>query len=154
MAAEDSSPLTPADTRRAHSKEFSVAAQAFRRVAKPSASGHHLLRSILAMLALPYNAAVEQPILAYRTAGARFSLYDQYKSLTAIRREAADRRDTPVLVVRSALTRLDRTMKAFFSRVLRGKAPGFPLFRGRSRYRPFSVDNPKTARCAIRIFGG
>ena len=85
MAAEDSSPLTPADTRRAHSKEFSVAAQAFRRVAKPSASGHHLLRSILAMLALPYNAAVEQPILAYRTAGARFSLYDQYKSLTAIR---------------------------------------------------------------------
>ena len=106
------------------------------------------------MLALPYNAAVEQSILDYRTAATRFSLYDQYKSLIAIWREAEDRRDTPVLVVRSALTRLDRAMKAFFSRVQPGNAPGFPLFRARSRYRPFSVDNPKAARCAIRILGG
>ena len=79
--------LPSAGSRVAHSKEFPVAVQTFRHAAKLSASGHRLLDSILAMLALLYNAALEERILAYRMSGKSISLYDQYKSLTTIRRE-------------------------------------------------------------------
>ena len=43
------------------------------------------VNSILAMLALLYNAALEERILAFRMSGKSISLYDQYKSLTTIR---------------------------------------------------------------------
>ena len=39
----------------------------------------------------------------------------------------------------------------FLSRVKSGKKPGFPRFRARSRYRSSSVDDPKSARRALRI---
>ena len=45
-------------------------------------------------------------------------------------------------------------MKPFFSRVQSGTEPGFLRFRARSRYRSFSVDDPKAARSAIRILDG
>ena len=47
------------------------------------------------MLALPFNAALEECILAYRMSGKSISLYDQYQSLTKIRREAAEWRISP-----------------------------------------------------------
>ena len=86
--------------------------------------------------------------------GEEHSLYDQYKSLTEIRQDHADWRAISVLVARSALARLDRAMKAFFARALSGAEPGFPRFRARSRYRSFSVEDPKAARIAIRILDG
>ena len=51
---------------------------------------HRLLDSILAMLALLYNAALEERILAHRMPGKSISLYDHYKLLPTIRREAAE----------------------------------------------------------------
>ena len=131
-----------------------MAVQTFRHAAKLSASGHRLLDRILAMLALLYNAAIEERILAYRMPGKSNSLYDQHKSLTTIRGEDAEWREIPVLVARSSLSRLDRAIKAFFSRVQSGREPGYPRFRARSRYRSFSVDDPKAARSAIRILDG
>ena len=113
-----------------------------RHAASLSASGHRLLDRILATLTQLHNAALEERILAYRISGKSISLYDQYKSLTTIRRENAEWRDIPVLVAPSALSSLDRAMKAFFSRVQSGTEPGFPRFRARSRYRSFSVDGP------------
>ena len=131
-----------------------MAAQTFRHAVKLSASGHRLRDRILAMLALLYNAALEVRILAWRMSGKSISLYDQYKSLTTIRREDAEWRDIPVLVARSALSRRDRAMKAFFSRVQSGTEPGIPRRRAQSRYRSISVDDPKAARSAIRILDG
>ena len=85
-----------------------MAAQTFRHAAQLSASGHRLLDRILAMLALLYNAALEERIQAYCRSGKSISLYDQYKSLTEIRQDHADWRAISVLVARSALARLDR----------------------------------------------
>ena len=67
--------------------------QSFRHAAKRSASAHSLLDSILAMFASLDNAALEVRILAYRMSGMGLSLYDQYESLTGIRREEAEWRD-------------------------------------------------------------
>ena len=100
------------------------------------------------MLALLNNVALEVRNLASPKSGKSISLYEQHKSLTAIRREDADWWDIPVMVARSAPTRLDRAMKAFFSRVQSGPEPGFPRFRARSHYRSFSVDDPKATRSA------
>ena len=83
-----------------------MAAQTFRHAAQLSASGHRLLDRILAMLALLYNAALEERIQAYCRSGKSISLYDQYKSLTEIRQDHADWRAISVLVARSALARL------------------------------------------------
>ena len=131
-----------------------MAAQTFRHAAQLSASGHRLLDRIRAMLALLYNAALEERIQAYCRSGKSISLYDQYKSLTEIRQDHADWRAISVLVVRSALALLDRAMKAFFARAQSGAEPGFPRFRARSRYRSFSIEDPKAARSAIRILDG
>ena len=56
-------------SRGVHSKEFSMAAQTFRHAAQLSASRHRLLDRILAMLALLYNAALEERIQAYCRSG-------------------------------------------------------------------------------------
>ena len=45
-------------------------------------------------------------------------------------------------------------MKAFFARAQSGAKPGFPRFRARSRYRSFSIEDPKAARSAVRILDG
>ena len=119
--------------------------------AKFSPSGHRLLDRLLAMLVLLYNAALEERIHAWRMSGRSISLYDRFGSLTAIQKQDPEWREIPVLVARSALVRLDRVMQGFSSRVRSGKKPGFPRFRARSRYRSFSVDHPKSARCALRI---
>ena len=45
-------------------------------------------------------------------------------------------------------------MKAFFARAQSGEEPGFPRFRARSRYRSFSIEDPKATRSAVRILDG
>ena len=110
--------------------------------------GQRLLDRLLAML---YNAALEERIHSWRMSGRSISLYDQFGSLTAIRKQEPEWIGIPVLVARSALVRPDRAMQGFFSRVKSGKKPGVPRCRARSRYRSFSVDDPKSARRALRI---
>ena len=127
-----------------------MAVQTFRHAAKLSPAGHRLLDRLLAVLALLYSAALDERILAWQKSGKSITVYDQFGSLTAIRKQDPEWRGMSVLVARSALIRLDRAMQAFFSLVKSGKEPGFPRFRARSRYRSFSVDDPKSARSAVR----
>ncbi len=128
-----------------------MAVQTFRHAAKLSPSGHRLLDRLLAMLALLYNAALEERIHAWRMSGRSISLYDQFASLTVLRKQDPEWQEMSVLVARSALLRLERAMQGFFSRVKSGREPGFPRFRARGRYRSFSVDDPNSARSALRI---
>ena len=128
-----------------------MAVQTLRHAAKLSPSGHRLLGRLLAMLAMLCNAALEERIHARRMSGRSISLYDQFGSLTAIRKQDPEWKGKPVLVARSALVRLDRAMQRLFSRVKSGSKPGFPRFRVRRRCRSFRVDDPKSARSALRI---
>ncbi len=125
-----------------------MAAQTFLHAAKLSPSGHRLLDRLLASLC---NAAFEERIHAWRKSGKSISLNDPFGSLTAIRRLDPEWQAIPVPVVRSALVHLDRATRAFLSRVKSGREPGFPRFRARSGCRSFRIDDPKSARCSLRI---
>ena len=91
-----------------------MAVQTFRHAAKLSPSGHRLLDRLLVMLAMLYNAALEERMHAWRMSGKSISLYDQFRSLTAIRNQDPERKAISVLVARSALVRLDQAMQGSF----------------------------------------
>ncbi len=46
--------------------------------------------------------------------------------------------DFGVTVTRGTLTRLDEAFQGFFRRFRAGQAPGYPLFKGRGRWRSMS----------------
>lgn len=86
-----------------------------------------------------YNAALQERRDAYRKLGKSPSLYDQHKSLTEIRAADPEYAAIPVLVLRSALARIDLAFKAFFRRVKLRQTPGYPRFKARDRYRSFDL---------------
>jgi putative transposase len=86
-----------------------------------------------------YNAALEQRRDAYQKQGKTLSWVDQFKDLTELRQGDADFGAVPAKILRSALKRLDLAYQAFFRRLKTGEKPGFPRFRGRDRFKSFSL---------------
>lgn len=87
-----------------------------------------------------YNAALEERIGAWRRCRMSITRFDQFKSLTEIRRNDPDGYGAcAVAMGRWTLKRLDEAMQAFFSRVKRGQKPGFPRFRGKEGWRSFGL---------------
>ena len=84
-----------------------------------------------------YNAALEERIDAYRKAAIRRTYWDQAKALTVWRQSDSDASALPVNLQRGTLKRLDGAYQAFFRRVSAGEKPGFPRFRGASRFDSF-----------------
>jgi len=87
----------------------------------------------LAEAARLYNGALQERRDAYRTAGVRLTYYDQANQLKAIR-DAGDLGLANFSASQDVLRRLDKAFAAFFRRVKKGEAPGYPRFRGRDRY--------------------
>ncbi len=90
----------------------------------------HLCRNL-------YNCALEQRIFAYQRRGVSVSVYEQLKSLPALKEVLPQYSDIHAHVLQDVVQRLDRTYKAFFARVKRGAVAGFPRFKGRDRYDSF-----------------
>lgn len=89
------------------------------------------------------NAALAERRGAYQKAGVSVSLYDQYKSLPALR-QAQDFSQYDLKSHRSCLSTLDQAFKGVFRRVRAGKRAGFPRFKGRDRgIRSFSTSQPR-----------
>jgi len=87
-----------------------------------------------------FNRALEARIHWYKTSGKSPSFYDQCDDLTALRAADSFWSDTPVSVERDALRRLDKAFVAFFRRLKNGTGrPGFPRFKGRSRWHSFTI---------------
>lgn len=80
-----------------------------------------------------YNAALQERRDAYWQAGISLSYYDQANQLKDIRAEDACSLAN-FSCTQDVLRRVDKTFKAFFGRVQRGKTPGYPRFKPRSRY--------------------
>ena len=79
-----------------------------------------------------YNAALEHRRIAYARAGVSVRYGDQSGELKAIRADDAGGQGRWSFSSQQAtLRRLDRAFGAFFRRVRRGGAPGFPRFKGR-----------------------
>ena len=111
--------------------------------AKVSAAVHCRHDEFLRQQTALWNAALAERIDCYRKTGRSITLYDQFRSLTAIRAADPAFRQFPVDPQRSVLFRLDRAFQAFFRRVKAGQKPGFPRFKGRNRgIRSFDIPAP------------
>lgn len=100
----------------------------------PNNSQKRTLDRCLSTCCSVYNRALEQRIKAYKRRGENVSYLDQQALLTSQRSRIEHLRSCPLGFERDALRRVDRGMKAFFSRLKTGETPGFPRFRSRHRY--------------------
>ena len=124
------------------SADPTIVTRTYTRTASLSKRGHETLQDFLIKQQKLFNAALQERIDCYRKTGKSISLYDQYKSLTAIRSDDPDYCKYSLHATRSCLNRLDEAFKSFFRRVKEGKKkPGFPRFKTRRRMRSF--DCPK-----------
>lgn len=101
-------------------------------------------RTLLAWLQLTrelYNAALQERRDAWQKQCISISRIDQEKQLAAIREDRTDLATVPVVVLRGALRRLDRSFQAFFRRCKTGETPGFPRFKSASRWETLEIDD-------------
>ncbi len=103
----------------------------------PARRQHAALTKILHDQRNLYNAALQERRDAWQKSAVSITLNDQTKSLTEIRGFDTDYSGVPYNLSKWTLKRLDDAMKAFFRRVKRGGAPGFPRFRNAARWRSF-----------------
>ena len=89
-------------------------------------AGYTRIDRLLHLSANLYNAALEERVSAYRNKGLSISRFDQFKSLTQVRRDDPENfGSVETAVFRGPLVRLDRAMKRFFERVKMVKNPAF-----------------------------
>jgi len=104
---------------------------------KPTNAQHRALLAILSAQRQLYNAALEERINAWRLQHIAIRFNDQTKSLTQIRSFEPAYGGIPYNISKWTLKRLDDAFRAFFRRHKAGQKPGFPRFRGRSRWNSF-----------------
>jgi putative transposase len=85
-----------------------------------------------------YNAALQERKEAWEKRGVGVTLAQPSAQLPEIKEVRPDYRDIHSQVLQDVLTRLDRAFQAFFRRVKDGERPGYPRFRGESRYHSFT----------------
>jgi putative transposase len=87
-----------------------------------------------------YNAALEQRINFYRQRGVAISCYNQIKQLPELRANFPEYEEVGSQVLQDVIERLDKTFKAFFSRIKNGQGKaGFPRFKSKDRYDSFTL---------------
>jgi len=77
-----------------------------------------------------YNAGLQERRDAYRLKHISISYHDQQNQLPDIRKTREDVGEIYSQVLQDVLKRLDKTFKAFFSRVKKSAKAGFPRFKG------------------------
>ncbi len=92
-----------------------------------------------------YNAGLQERIGAWQERRISISYRDQQNVLPEIKATREDLKLVYSQVLQDALKRLDKTFKAFFSRVKRGEKAGFPRFKGKNRYDSFTF--PQAIGC-------
>ena len=106
----------------------------------PPDAGYDRIDALMRQCAHLYNAALEERIDCYQKTGQSISLYEQYGSLTEIRKaDPLGYGAFSVTVSRGVLIRLDNAMKRFFNRVKQGETPGFPRFRPSNRWKTMEL---------------
>ena len=96
-----------------------------------------------------YNMALEQRVLTYKTSQECLSYPDQWDHFRDERNANLDTLgQMNAASVQQLLRRLDKSFKAFFSRLKAGDKPGFPRFKGRNRFH--SVEYRYRDGCKLR----
>ncbi len=84
-----------------------------------------------------YNAALQERIDAWSKNQKPVSKFDQFKSLTIIRKDISEYSKYSVSMQRSVIVQIDEAFKGFFSRIKKGSVAGFPRFRSIRSVRSF-----------------
>ncbi|HEU5200942.1 MAG TPA: transposase [Ktedonobacterales bacterium] len=85
-----------------------------------------------------YNAAIQERRDAWKMCHVSMNYYQQKSQLPEIRHQRADCAAIHSQVLQDVVLRVHRTFQAFFRRVANGEKPGYPRFKGRSRYHSFT----------------
>jgi len=81
-----------------------------------------------------HNAALEQRIIAYKSAGKSVSYLMQANELSDIKEQFPEFRNIHSQILQDVLKRLDISFKHFFRRIKQRQTPGFPRFKGKDRF--------------------
>lgn len=101
----------------------------------PSSAQEQALDEMLGAYRELWNAALEERREAWKRARVSINYYDQANQLKAIRALRPDLARWNYSAAQQLLRRLDKSFKAFFRRIKAGEKPGFPRFKGKSRFR-------------------
>lgn len=101
---------------------------------RPTARQHISLEQMLKSHCDIYNAALEHRNGAYSRSRKSITYVEQAKELTQVRAEDPNIERWSAHSEQHTLRRLDKAFKAFFSRVKKGKTPGYPRFKSLSRF--------------------
>ena len=93
------------------------------------------------MLRNLYNQALAWRKNVYSTTGESVSWVVQADALPDLKQASASFASLHSDVLQDALRRLDKAYQAFFDRVKKGEAPGFPRFKGERRYRSMTFSH-------------
>lgn len=109
---------------------------------KPSRKQEVLLHLLLRICREVYNAALQERRDAYRLAGKTIGWQEQFNQITELKGVRDDALIYGIQPLRGAIMRVDEAMQAFFERNKRGETPGFPRFKGASRFNTAMWDEP------------
>ncbi len=81
-----------------------------------------------------YNHFLESRKTTYECSGSALSLYNQQKTIPRLKANRATLASVHSQVLQNVAVRIDLAFQAFFRRCKTGEKPGYPRFRGKSRY--------------------
>ena len=115
---------------------------------KPTPEQERMLDRAVMLCRQVYNAALEQRREAYRMRGVSVSYYEQKAELPGIKEAMPEYAAVNSQVLQDVVLRVDRAFQAFFRRVKAGETPGYPRFRGRTRYNSVTYPQVGEHGCA------
>lgn len=85
-----------------------------------------------------YNSALQERRNAWKIGRKSINYYDQSTQLPEIKKERPEFYFVQGQILQNVLKRIDKTFKAFFSRVQSGVTPGYPRFKSKRNYNSFT----------------
>ncbi len=104
----------------------------------PNKQQQHLLDHQLEECRWLYNYLLAERRDAWEQRQESLRYYDQATSLPTLKVERASLASVQSQVLQNVAVRIDLAFKAFFRRVKAGETPGYPRFRGKTRYDSFT----------------
>ncbi|MBC7929618.1 MAG: IS200/IS605 family element transposase accessory protein TnpB [Rubrivivax sp.] len=112
--------------------------KAYRYKLRPSKRITQVFEETLNVCRELYNGALQERRDAWRINRVSLNYHDQRAQLPEIKLIRPDLNALYSQVPQDVLRRLSKTFDAFFRRVKQGQIPGFPRFKGKSRYNSFT----------------
>lgn len=86
-----------------------------------------------------YNASLEERILFYKQKRKSLSYYDQCREIPELKESFVEYEPIDTQLLRGVLQRMHRSLDGFFRRLKTEEKAGFPRFKGKDRYKSFTL---------------